>query len=78
MLQMTYEIQDCFLKFSVFLVEEVLEHSPLILDKINRYPNLKFLAAINQSSPLVLISKKYDTFDNLRGKTNNITRGKCK
>ena len=33
-------------------------HSALILDKLNKYPNLVLLAAINQSSPLILLSKK--------------------
>ena len=33
-------------------------HSFLILDKINNYPNIIFLNAIHQSSPMVLLSKK--------------------
>ena len=33
-------------------------HSSLILDKINRYPNIVMLNAINQSSPLILLAKK--------------------
>ena len=33
-------------------------HSELILDKLNKYPKIVLLAAINQSSPLVLLSKK--------------------
>ena len=51
-----------------------IKHSPVILDRIDKYPNIKLLAAINQSSPLVLISKKYDNINNLNGKTINITK----
>jgi len=51
-----------------------IKHSPVILDKISKYPNIKLLAAINQSSPLVLISKKYNNIDNLNGKTINLTK----
>lgn len=50
-----------------------IKHSPLIVDKLNKYSNLKFLAAINQSSPLILISKKYDTLEDIKNKTLNIT-----
>ena len=52
-----------------------IKHSPLILDKINKYPNIKLLATINQSSPLILISKKYSTIHNIKDKTVNITKG---
>lgn len=51
-----------------------IKHSPVILDKIGKYPNLKLLAAINQSSPLILISKKYDTIHDIKNKTINITK----
>jgi len=51
-----------------------IKHSPVILDKIDKYPNIKLLAAINQSSPLVLISKKYSTINNLNDKTINLTK----
>jgi len=33
-------------------------HSSLILDKLNKYPNIFLLNAVHQSSPLVLLSKK--------------------
>lgn len=47
-------------------------HSSIILDKINKYPNLKFLAVIHQSSPMTLISKKRSdikTLEDIAGKT---------
>jgi diguanylate cyclase (GGDEF)-like protein/PAS domain S-box-containing protein len=33
-------------------------HSSLILDKLNKYPNIVLLTAIHQSSPLILLSRK--------------------
>jgi len=50
-----------------------IKHSPLILDRIDRYHNLKFLATIYQSSPLILISKKYSNFQSLKNKKVNLT-----
>lgn len=35
-----------------------IEHSTLILDKLNNFPNIVLLNAIHQSSPLVLLTKK--------------------
>ena len=34
-------------------------HSYLVLDKINKFDNLRFLAAIHQSSPIVLLTTSY-------------------
>ena len=47
-------------------------HSSLILDKLNNYPDIKFLAAIHQSSPLILLSRKRDdikSIEDISGKT---------
>ena len=52
-------------------------HSSLILDKLNKYPNIKLLSAIHQSSPLILISKKRDditSLKNIAGKTIMMSR----
>ncbi len=35
-------------------------HSSLILDKLNRHPNILMLSAMSQSSPLILLAKKRD------------------
>ena len=40
-------------------------HSFLILDKLNKYPNIVFLNAIHQSSPMVLLSKKREDLQSL-------------
>jgi len=52
--------------------EFAIKHSSLILDKLNKYPNLKFLAAIHQSSPLVLISKKSSNIKTLQDIKNQL------
>ncbi len=49
-------------------------HSPLILDMLNNYPNLKIMATINQSSPLVLISKSIKSLEDLSGKVVSISK----
>ena len=46
-------------------------HSFLILDKINRFPNIILLNAVHQSSPMVLLSKKREdlkTITDIAGK----------
>ena len=43
-------------------------HSSLIIDKYNKYKNLILLNAINQSSPLALVSLKYKNLKDLVGK----------
>lgn len=41
-------------------------HSSLILDKLNKYPNIVLLNAVHQSSPLVLVSKKRADISSLK------------
>jgi ABC-type nitrate/sulfonate/bicarbonate transport system substrate-binding protein len=43
-----------------------VKHSTLILDLLNKHENLKLLAAINQSSPFVLICKQRDDIKSLK------------
>ncbi len=50
-------------------------HSSLILDKLNKYPNITLLMAAYQSSPLILLSKKRKDITSLKdivGKTIKI------
>lgn len=49
-----------------------IRHSVIILDKINKHLNVKLLAAMNQTSPLVLISRKtksYQKLSDIKNKT---------
>ncbi len=41
-------------------------HSSLLLDKLNKYPNIMILSAIYQSSPLILLSLKRDDLSSLK------------
>jgi len=50
-----------------------IKHSSIILDRLNNYPNIKLLAAIHQSSPLVLISQKSNILSDLKKGTLNIS-----